>query len=80
MSTIAARDSKQESLGFTPFELVYGHTPRGPLKLVKEKWIEGNTEENLLGYVARIKNKLLQATSLAKTASISRSEQSKSSL
>ena len=62
----AARDSKQESLGFTPFELVYGHTPRGPLKLVKEKWIEGNIEENLLGYVARIKSKLLQATSLAK--------------
>ena len=62
----AARDSKQESLGFTPFELVYGHTPRGPLKLVKEKWIEGNIEEDLLGYVARIKSKLLQATSLAK--------------
>ena len=33
----AVRDAKQESLGFSPFELVYGHTVRGPLKLLKEK-------------------------------------------
>ena len=62
----AARDSKQESLGFTSFELVYAHAPRGPLKLVKDKWIEGKAEENLLGYVARIKDKLYQAITLAK--------------
>ena len=33
----AVRDSVQESLGFSPFELVYGHSVRGPLKLYKEK-------------------------------------------
>jgi hypothetical protein len=31
----AAREAVQESLGFIPFELVFGHTVRGPLKLAK---------------------------------------------
>ena len=30
----AVRESVQESLGFSPFELVFGHTVRGPLKLL----------------------------------------------
>ena len=33
----AVRESVQESLGFSPFELVFGHTVRGPLKLLIEK-------------------------------------------
>ena len=33
----AARDAVQEYLGFSPFELVFGHTVRGLLKLLKEK-------------------------------------------
>ena len=33
----ASRDSIQESLGFTPFELVFGHKVRGPLGLLKDK-------------------------------------------
>ena len=32
----AARESVQESLGFSPFDLVFGHLVRGPLKLVKK--------------------------------------------
>ena len=35
----AVKDSVQESLGFSPFELVYGYSARGPLKLYKEKLI-----------------------------------------
>ena len=34
----AVRESVQESLGFCPFELVFGHTVCGPLKLMKEKF------------------------------------------
>ena len=30
----AAGESVQESLGFSPFELVFEHTARGPLKLL----------------------------------------------
>ena len=33
----AVRESEQESLGFSPFELVFGHTVHEPLKLLKEK-------------------------------------------
>lgn len=48
----AARELVQESLGFSPFELVFGHTVRGPLKVVKEKLLSGSSESiNLLQYV-----------------------------
>lgn len=32
----AAREAFQKSLGFSPAKLVIGHTPRGPLKALKE--------------------------------------------
>ena len=35
----AVRESVQDSLRFSPFELVFGHTVRGPLKLLKEKFL-----------------------------------------
>ena len=31
----ASRASVQDSLGYSPFELIFGHTVRGPLKLLK---------------------------------------------
>ena len=40
----AAREWVQESLGFSPFELVFGHTVRGPLKLLKEKLLSSSSE------------------------------------
>ena len=33
----AAGESVHESLGFSTFELVFGHTFHGPLKLLKEQ-------------------------------------------
>ncbi|XP_074658644.1 uncharacterized protein LOC141911553 [Tubulanus polymorphus] len=35
----ATRESVQESLGFSPFELVFGHQVRGVLKLLKDHWL-----------------------------------------
>ena len=35
----APRKSVEESLGFSPSELVFGHSVRGPLKLLKEKFL-----------------------------------------
>ena len=35
----AIRDAKQESLGFSQAELVFGHNVRGPLKVLKEKLV-----------------------------------------
>ena len=53
----AAREAVQESLGFSPFELVFGHTVRGPLKLLKEKWLTETSDLNLLDYVSTFKER-----------------------
>ena len=62
----AARESVQESLGFSPFELVFGHTVRGPLKLLmnllKEKFLSNDDSSlNLLQYVSDFKDRLSKA-------------------
>ena len=62
----AARESVQETLGFSPFELVFGHTVRGPLKLLKEKWLSDSSEISLLDYVSKFKYRLNRATDIAK--------------
>ena len=36
MFLFAVREAVQKSLGFSPFELVFGRTVIGPLKLLKE--------------------------------------------
>ena len=61
----ATREAVQESLGFSPFELVFGHSVRGPLKLLKEKWLCEDTTLNILDYVSKFKEKLLRATEIA---------------
>ena len=48
----AVRESVQESLCFSLFELVFGHTVRGPLKLLKEKFLSNDYSSlNLLQFV-----------------------------
>ena len=49
----AVCESVQESLRFSPFELVFGHTVPGPLKLLKEKFLSvDNSKLNLRDYVS----------------------------
>ena len=36
----AYREARQEATGFTPFELLYGRTVRGPVQILKELWSE----------------------------------------
>ena len=56
----------QESLGFSPFELVFGHSVHGPLKLLKEKWLSENTDSlNLLDLLSKFRDKLKRACELA---------------
>ena len=57
----AAREATQESLGFSPFELVYGHSVRGPLKLLHETWLTDSEPIGLLSYVDKFKNRLYHA-------------------
>ena len=62
----AVRESVQESLGFSPFELVFGHSVCGPLKLLKENWLSEDTESlNLLDYVSKFRDRLKKACELA---------------
>ena len=63
----AVRESVQESLGYSPFELVFGHSVRGPLKLFKEKLLShDDVSLNLLQYVSDFRTKLLNACEMAK--------------
>jgi len=61
----AAREAVQESLGFSPFELVFGRTVRGPLKLLKESWLADDPPDSLLDQVSSLRNRLMSATELA---------------
>ncbi len=69
----AVRDSKQESLGFTPFQLVYGHEVRGPLKVLKECWLSEDNVTPLASYVTQFKKKFSLAVDLA-TSNLKRTQ------
>ncbi|XP_071954190.1 uncharacterized protein [Antedon mediterranea] len=57
----AARESVQETLGFSPFQLVFGHS------VLKDKWLQGELNNvNLLDYVCDFRHKLNRATVIAK--------------
>ncbi|KAJ8044259.1 hypothetical protein HOLleu_11669 [Holothuria leucospilota] len=43
----AYREVPQESLGFSPFELLYGRSVRGPLGILKELWTGENMSEEV---------------------------------
>ena len=64
----AVRELVQESLGFSPFELVFGHTVHGPLKLLKEKFLSNDENPlNLLQYVSDFKDRMSKACEAART-------------
>ena len=57
----AVRESVQETLGFSTFELVFGHTVRGPLKLLKETFLSNDDSSlNLLQYYQILKTECLK--------------------
>ena len=62
----AAHEPIQEALDFSLFEIVFGWTVRGPLKLLKEAWLGEDTMMNLLNYVSDLCEKLHTATKLVK--------------
>lgn len=59
----AAREAVQESLGFSPAALVFGHTPRGPMKLLQEKLLSSasSPQKNILDYVSKFRERLHRA-------------------
>ena len=64
----AVRESVHESLGFSPFQLVFGHTVRRPLKLMKENFLSKNVSPlNSLQYVSDFKTRLSKAWEVARS-------------
>lgn len=64
----AYREVPQASMGFSPFELIYGRYVRGPLNLLKELWTEEKIEEEVkttYGYVLDLRDRLEKTLKLA---------------
>ena len=62
-----AREVVQESLGFSPFELVFGRDVRGPLKLLRETVLDDQEEPNdILTYTTLLKERLQNACRVAR--------------
>ena len=66
MLLFAIREAIQESLGFSPFELLYGREVRGPLRLMKECWLTEEEPNNLLDQVADLQHRLTAAREIAR--------------
>jgi len=62
----AAREAVQVSLGFSLFELVFGRAVRGPLKVLKVAWLGEDSSVNLLEYVSRLRQRILDAVDIAR--------------
>lgn len=66
----AVRETVQESLGFAPADLVFGHSIRGPLCVLHEKWLSDkpSLKENILDFVSSLKERLRHTCELACTS------------
>ena len=63
---LAAREAVQESTGFSPNELVFGHSVRGPLAALKDGLIFSEVPSNLIDYVNGFRHRLFHAGLLAR--------------
>jgi len=67
----ALRDTVHESHGFTPFELVFGRSCRGPVKILKELWTNESVEEELQDvytYMLELRGRIEETCKLAQEA------------
>ena len=66
----AYRGVKQESLGFSPFELLYDRSVRGPMEILRELWTKENMEGEIkttYEYVLDLRNRIADTCELART-------------
>ena len=64
----AIRSVPNESLGLSPFEVVFGHNVRGPLDVLRESWEEAEvvSESNILEWLSKSRGKLYSAWELVR--------------
>uniref|UniRef100_A0A3B3R2R2 Gypsy retrotransposon integrase-like protein 1 n=1 Tax=Paramormyrops kingsleyae TaxID=1676925 RepID=A0A3B3R2R2_9TELE len=63
---LAAREVTQESTGFSPNDLVFGHKVRGPLAVMRDDVQQAAAPVNVIDYVNGFKHRLYNAVTLAK--------------
>jgi hypothetical protein len=66
----AYREMPNESTGFSPFELMFGRAPRGPVDILKDVWTGQDVKEedgkSVYQYVFDLQNKLAETCRLAR--------------
>ena len=62
----ATREAVQESLGYSPFELVFGHSVRGPLRLLQETFLSSDEPVGLVAYVEKFTDRMYNAFNYVK--------------
>ena len=67
------RDTVQESTGFSPFQLIFGHNVRGPLTILKEGCLQEVEKGSMLEQVEIFREKLRECRELAR-ANLSKSQ------
>ena len=65
------RDAVHKSHGFTPLELMFGRSCRGPTKILKELWtkeIEENEVKDAYTYMLELRERIEETCALAQDA------------
>ncbi|XP_070203545.1 uncharacterized protein [Littorina saxatilis] len=65
----AYREVPQESLQFSPFELLYGREVRGPMQILRQIWTDDDVEEEVRStaeYIVDLSNRIEQTCSIAR--------------
>jgi len=63
----AYREVKQDTLGFSPFELIYGRTVRGPMAILRELWSKDLPDDEVqttYQYVFELRNRMEETCKL----------------
>ena len=64
----ATREIPSDSLGFSPFELIYGRQVRGPLAVLEDLWSEPELTEDLVNsfrVILELRDRLAEVSELA---------------
>lgn len=64
----AIREAPNESLGLSPFELLFGRKVRGPLKVIKDKTLKGSSCKliTISQYIDKLKDTIVKVRAFAK--------------
>ena len=64
----ACRSVIHQSIGFSPFEIIFERQPRGPLDILKEEWVEPvECKESVISFLRQTYDRLEEAKGIAIT-------------